>query len=175
MQTIPRYASVLWPFPSLAVFSGSPTAGLREELPRDVSSTFSQSDWITQVLYGIREAYVIPRPVEVFRFLRQHPSLAEVVWETAHVLRRIFDPDVRLSLDLVRDPEAEYEELFAFVHVEGLAEEVFEKLRAFDEGWFLDQQDKVHGLFNVDVMFTPAPETPATEGPVFRSGGCSMT
>ena len=126
---------------------------LREELPRDVSSTSSQTDRITQVLYGIREAYMISRPVEVFRFLRQHPSLAEVVWEAAYVLRRIFDPDVRLSLELVRDPEVEYEELFALVYVADPAEEALEKLRAFDEGWFLDRQDEVHGLFNVDVRF----------------------
>lgn len=107
-----------------------------------------------QVLHGIQAAYTLSHPAEVSRFLREHPSLAEIVWEAAHVLRRIFDPDVRLSLDFVRDPEAEYEELFAFVHVAGPAEEALEKLRMFDEIWFLDQQDEVLGLFNVDVVFT---------------------
>ena len=149
MQT----TSVLEAFPSPGIFSGSPTAVLGEELPRGVSSTFSQTDWIAQVLYGIREVYVVPHPVKVFRFLRQHPSLIEVVWEAAHMLRHIFGPDARLLLDLVRDPEVGYEELFAFVHVEGPAEEVFEKLRAFDEEWFLDRQEEIHGLFNVNVVF----------------------
>ncbi len=101
----------------------------------------------------IVKVYSISNPKEVFRFLQEHPSLPEVVWEAAHVLRYIFGLDTPLELKLLRDPETGEEELFAFVHVDAPVEEALQKLDVFDDEWFLDKQGIVNGRFNVDVVF----------------------
>ena len=134
-------------------FSGHPAATVSEEIPQQVVPTSSQMDSIARALRSIQELYALSHPADIFRFFQQHPSLAPLVWETAHVLHRVFGPYVRLSLHLVRDPETGDEELFAFVHLEASVEEALRKLRMFDEEWFLDQQEEANGLFNVDVVF----------------------
>ena len=135
------------------VLSGSPTATVREDIPRPETTTSSQIDSLAWALRGIQEAYTIPCPVDALRFLRQHPSLAPLVWEAAYVLRHVFGVGTRLSLTLVRDPETGDEELFALVHVQGPVEEALQKLETFDRAWFLDRQDETGGRFNVDVVF----------------------
>jgi len=153
MQTAPGYLPSMWPFPSPTVPSGSPTVTVKESIQWRGFFTSSQTDWITQVLHDIQEAYTIPRPGEVFGFLRYPPSLPELICEAAKVLYRSFGRDARLVLDLAHDPETGSEELFALVHVDVPIEEALQKLRQFDEEWFLDKQEAANGLFNVDVVF----------------------
>ena len=141
----------LFPF----ALSGNPVATAEESVPQWVFTTYSQVDWEAQVWHNIFEIYEMPHPDVVFRFLSRHSFLAEVVLGAAYILLHfIFGPGTHLSLELIRDVETGDEELFALVQVNIPVEEAVEKLRAFDEGWFLDQQDMVKGLFNVDVVFS---------------------
>ncbi len=139
-----------WPFPITS--SGSPAAiDERIVIP---PVTESHLDRLEHLLFEIQLAYEIADPV-VRAFLREHDALLEVVREAADYLWKIFGREVRLELRLFQDPETGEEELFALVHMpsDTPVEDALQKLQRFDEEWFLDVQDRIDGLFNVDVVF----------------------
>ncbi len=90
---------------------------------------------------------------EVFSFLAQHNILDGIIGESVSVLRGVFGADVPLFLEHIQDEETGEEELFLLVQVDMEPEEALQKLHQFDEEWFLDQQESIGGLFNVDVEF----------------------
>jgi hypothetical protein len=129
--------------------SGYPTATPFDLLSR--MTTRSQTDRFDQMLVQIHQLYTLHNRPDVFAFLRQHPFLIEVVVEASAMLVNVFGRQTPLSMEVMCEPEGDDSELFAFAHVELSAEEALAALRAFDEQFFLEQQAKVAGLFNVDV------------------------
>ncbi|MCD6518304.1 MAG: hypothetical protein J7M05_00060 [Anaerolineae bacterium] len=129
--------------------SGSPT-GVEEALQdMPTPAQIDQTRWTIQL---VTEMYDEIDP-QALTFLREHPQLAELVLHTAPALRTFFDPEAPLSLELVRDPETGEEELFALVHLRDTSpQEALEKLRRFDEEWFLTHTSAAEP-FNVDVAF----------------------
>ncbi|NOX63715.1 MAG: hypothetical protein GXP42_17460 [Chloroflexi bacterium] len=109
---------------------------------------------VEQLLRGIQKAYILPHSNDVVRFLREHPSLIEIVQKAAVALRQIFGFEAPLTLELFHDPDTEDTELFALVHSDEPVDAALAKLQMFDETWFLDQQPLIDGLFNVDVVFS---------------------
>ena len=74
-----------------------------------------------------------------------------MVLEAAEVLAERFGRRTLLSQEVTRDPESDESELFAYANVDLPIKDALIRLRLFDERWFLDQQDRIRGLFNVDV------------------------
>jgi hypothetical protein len=101
-----------------------------------------------QQLYTIREADVVKQ------FILDHSELIEVLIEAHDQVQRQFGPDQEIALEVVSDPEVEdLDELFAYVLTSRPAEEAQTRLNQLDEAWFLDQLDRVGGIFNLDLEF----------------------
>ncbi len=134
--------------------SGSPTAIGEEKTHVPFRPTTSLTDEVAFLLAEIQRLYDPVEP-EILKFIEDRLFLLEIIYQTALVLRQIFGSQARLKLELASDPDTGEQELFALVHVPSgtLPEEALQKLREFDERWFVGVQKDVDGQFNVDVVF----------------------
>ena len=100
-------------------------------------------------------SYQIENPPEAEAFLKEYSSLIPLLREAVPQVRLIFGTDVRLTLQVVHDPEvADESELTVYIHTNLPVEEAMDKLSRLDEEWFLDQLHCTHGKLNLDVQFT---------------------
>ncbi len=91
---------------------------------------------------------------EVTRYLRAHPFLTDLLLELHEKIQGHFGSDTQAVLRVVTDPEAEdAQELFAVVQSSLPRTEARERLRALDEGWWLDNLDRAHCKLTVDVEY----------------------
>jgi len=128
--------------------SGNPVLVEPEEIHWKIK-TASQIERISM----LSQLYTIKQPGEVFKFLYNHPSLVEIIFEAADALHNVFGQDATLELELVTDPESDEAELFALVEVDMDPEIALQKLEEFDQNWLLDREEITNGLFNMDVIF----------------------
>jgi hypothetical protein len=90
----------------------------------------------------------------VRHFVRCHPEVIETLIEARPRLEEHFGPQVKVSLELVSDPEADAtEQLFAYIVTSLPVDEGINRLDAFDEDWFLHQIDRVAGRLNFNLEF----------------------
>jgi hypothetical protein len=107
-----------------------------------------------QCLHQLEEIYSLRDAATVRRFLHTCPQLVEVLLEAHGYLQEYFGPDPQVVLEVVSDPEAEsVDELFAYILTSLPADEALARLDRLDEEWFLDQLDRVDGLFNFNLEF----------------------
>lgn len=146
--------AIHWPTTTFMPFSGNPAATFEHLNLHAPLLTTSYTDWIDPIYAELPKLYQEIDP-DVLAFLQDHVSLPEIVYMAAKVLRQEFGEDVRLKLEVTRHPDSGEKELFALVQMPANVspEEALMKLHRFDENWFLDIQEIVNGLFNVDVVF----------------------
>lgn len=128
------------------------------------SATISATDaWIDSALVEVLEAgigeiearYSLRDAPTVRQYLRDYPEVIEVLIEARPHLEEHFGTEVRVSLEVINDPEAaEIKELFAYIATDLSADEAVMRLDAFDEGWFLHYVDRVAGRLNFNLEFT---------------------
>lgn len=103
---------------------------------------------------ALERIYSLRSAAAVRRFLHSYPELLEVLLEAHIHLRRCFGSDLRVTLEVVSDPEVEgLEELFAYIHTRLPVAEALARLDRLDDEWFLDQLDRVGGRFNFNLDF----------------------
>jgi hypothetical protein len=103
----------------------------------------------------VAERYRV-RDEGVARFLRQNLHLVPVLLQIADVLPASFGPEAPLFLETVVDPENDKDEdgeLVASVGISLPAGVALERLRAFDEGWWLRQVPRVGGQLSVNFEY----------------------
>jgi len=109
------------------------------------SSAWSRLDEI----YSTRDART------VHGFLRTHLQLVDVLLEASPYLDKHFGPNPHVVLEVLSDPEVEgADELIARIFTSLPVEEAMARLDRLDEEWFLDQLDRVSGMFNLNLAFT---------------------
>jgi transcriptional regulator with XRE-family HTH domain len=83
--------------------------------------------------------------------LQEQPDLAWLVREAADQLSRYF-PDLRLSLELLADPDyGDGDQLFLGVATSLQAGEALKALRRFDEEWWVHHVGRARGLLCIDL------------------------
>ena len=135
-------------------FSGDPTKTTK--VKEQYRPTSSYTEAIAQKFQEIKALYSSDLDPEVICFLQNNHVLFDLVIEAGRELYRLFGANASLQLVLDRDPEDDWEELFAIVAVNAVnvdPEQVRKNLHTFDEEWFLARQNVAAGLFNVDIMF----------------------
>ncbi len=101
----------------------------------------------------IRNRYDI-RDEEVLPVLRADPRLVPLLGEIADEVPRVFGPEAKLALALVYDPEdGAAGEPFVFIRTALPPGEALERLRAFDEGWWLRRLASGGGRLTVTLEY----------------------
>ena len=92
------------------------------------------------------------RPAEVRRFLETHFFLFDLIPEALSRARRIFGPNTKVELEVVKDPEGDNPEiLFAYIVTSLPVNDALGLIDKLDDEWFLDQSDKVQDTFNLNL------------------------
>ena len=107
-----------------------------------------------RALNQVEAWYRLDNAGRVRQFLYQHPMLPGVLVEAFGPLQKCFGPYPQVMLRVVADPEVEdSDELFAYIRTSLPPEDALNRLNELDELWFLDQLDRVNGLFNFNLEF----------------------
>jgi hypothetical protein len=109
--------------------------------------------YVEVVLAQLEPLYEL-RDQDVRRILAANPHLIPVLREIARVVPDYFGPDVRLGLEVVYDPEDGGEgALFAVIRTSLAPGIAFERLRAFDEDWWLEELRRIGGGLTVTLEY----------------------
>lgn len=102
----------------------------------------------------LREAYTFRQEIQVHRFLRAQPEIADFLLEAYEYLERYFGPSLQVDLEVVTDPEIECsEEMVGYIVTPLAVDDALAQLDKLDEVWFLNQLDRVGGRFNFNLEF----------------------
>lgn len=80
--------------------------------------------------------------------LRAKPPAVAILKEAVAVLRSTFGPSATLSLELDRDPESGFEEIFATVQSPHASKVALELMANFDRNWWVSRLRDVSGKLN---------------------------
>ncbi len=117
---------------------------LRPSIPRPIT--------LGARLSVLEEIYLFREATAVRRFLQTHTRLIDVLLEAQPHLAKHFGPATQVALEVVSDPEANgAKQLFAYIRTTLPVEAALAQLDLLDEEWFLDQLDRVNGLFNFNL------------------------
>jgi hypothetical protein len=90
-----------------------------------------------RVLAELEAAYEFARADEVRELIVTRPSLASLLLQAPQEIARGFEGDVRMVLDVVRDPEDEGSGmLYGFIQTRHDSEEALDRLDRFSDGWW---------------------------------------
>lgn len=109
---------------------------------------------LEMALRQIADWYTVLQPQAVCKFIRRHPSLADLLIEAYAPLTDSFGPNPQVLLSVISDPEeAGLDELVGSIRTPLEPDEALERLDAFDEYWFLDQLNRANGKLNFNLDF----------------------
>jgi hypothetical protein len=106
-------------------------------------------------LGDIEDYYIISEPETVFKFLRNHQGLSDLLLQAYKKLDELFGPNPQVELTLFSDPEAPElpQTLFGYVRTRLPVPEAIAKFDEFDETWFLDAVRHVNANLNFSLRF----------------------
>jgi len=96
----------------------------------------------------LEELYIFENPPDVRRFLWKYKFLIEILFEAQKKIIEIFGNDITLYLELHRDPEENWEELFIIIKSLYSAEKAIELEKKFFEE-FVYRIDAMKGKLNI--------------------------
>ncbi len=104
--------------------------------------------------YNLHELFEYRNRDKVDLYLQSHPELSSFLEESHGYLVKHFGAAAKLALEVVRDPEAEQQQLFVYIKTAAPTDEALKRLGRFDEEWFLNHLDRVgdHLNFNLEVI-----------------------
>lgn len=109
----------------------------------------------TPILEAFRELenlYIFDNPKEIENILLTNDYLIEILFEAHKQIKRVFGENiVEVRLEYDRDPEEDFEGLFAIVKTNLSPELSLDLLGKFDEEWWLDIDDEIRMLLTVMV------------------------
>lgn len=116
----------------------------------------TRQQWHDQILEFLRRrGYTSQKPEEVLEFLSRHSSLLKILDEAQEQIQSHFDKGVcNLTLDLVKDPEAESdEELIVFIRTDLPIHDALKRLDKLDDNWWLEAGSRVQGNLGINLEF----------------------
>lgn len=93
--------------------------------------------------------YVFSDRLIVLRFLAKNKHLIPILFDAPSKVQSIFEVEVQLVLEVLRDPEERTEELFLLIKSNLNASESRAKLDQLVDVWFLDIMDSTEGKMNI--------------------------
>jgi hypothetical protein len=104
-----------------------------------------------KIFGGLAGIYEIPTDhrEEIEKFLAKHKHLFPILREAKEQIVSVFGEGVKNRLELHRDPEEGWEELFIVIKSKHSAEEAIRLENRFAEEWFLDRMKDTRGRLNI--------------------------
>lgn len=109
---------------------------------------------VEERLASVEEHCVLRNSDAVKAFLRAHPELLDLILEAYLHIRHAFGPIPAVVLELLDDPESDFQELVALVETDLGPEEALRGLDWIDTRWWLRNMHRASGLFGINVEFT---------------------
>ncbi|MBI5208124.1 MAG: hypothetical protein HY934_10110 [Candidatus Firestonebacteria bacterium] len=100
---------------------------------------------ILKIQYSFKEE----KEIEIF--LDNNKFLIEILIEAKNKIINIFRQNVELLLELHKDYEEDFEELFIIIKAFYSPEEMITLANKLDEAWFLNRMDDTKGKLNITV------------------------
>jgi hypothetical protein len=115
-----------------------------------------RGSWLRSDSAGLEleERYGFRVPGDVRRFLQTYPHLTGFLLEAFPYLEKHFGSSPHVELEVIRDPEiGRTGELIASILTPLSVDDAQARLDGLDDEWFLDELDRVDGLFNFSLEF----------------------
>ena len=116
-----------------------------EEIAKGILMEISVIRKSEELINLLEEFYLFRNPKEAKIFLLANDYLIEILFEAHWQIKKVFGEAVTTYLELHRDPEEEFEELFVVVKSTCSPEEARKLMDQLDEEWFLDVMNKTQG------------------------------
>lgn len=122
-----------------------------EEITRQSEVESSLFLKLQKTIEQLEDFYTLENAVDVKKFLWTHERLIDILSEAHRRIKKIFGEVANLSLELHHDPEEDFEGLFIIIKTNLSPEESLDLLDKFDEEWWLDVDDEVRKILEVDI------------------------
>ena len=86
----------------------------------------------------------------LFRYASEHPEVVSLLSEGPEAIRPVFGA-VRPVLELVVDPEEDWEELFIVIPTSGSTDQALQQLKQLEASWFTEAARRAKFSVNVTV------------------------
>ena len=100
------------------------------------------------VISELEKFYFLRNPNEITQFLFENDFLIETLVEAPQHINRIFG-EIPLLLELHKDPEENWDELFIVIKSFFSPEEALKKENRLIDEWFFDKIEKTRGKLNI--------------------------
>ncbi len=118
----------------------------------EFSEFFRKIRFIESNIEFLQEFYIFNNPIEVKTFLFDHDHLYDILYEANKHIKRIFeDCVVNIYLQVVKDPEENFEQLFVIIKTDLTPDKSVSLLDRFDEEWWLEIDYKMRQGLEIDV------------------------
>jgi len=98
-----------------------------------------------------RHLYTFENREDIYAYLlRVSDAVIDVLYEAPLHIADFFE-EATLYLKVIRDPEEDFELLFIEIKTDLPADSAVEKLDAFDDAWWLEVDDSVSSVLEIDV------------------------
>ncbi len=99
----------------------------------------------------IKECFDIPlhEEDEINKFLEENKYLYPILAEAPDEISSVFGTDTKISLELHRDPEEDWEELFIVIKSPYSTKEAARREKKLTEEWFLGKLQSTKGKLNI--------------------------
>jgi hypothetical protein len=111
---------------------------------------------IQDSLRSLARTFVLRGEEAVCRYLDIYPFLVPLLWEVDGKVRQYFDVDSPLILEVVKDFESgseEGDELFAMIPTTLPPAEARQRLRRFDENWWLEASRRGQHRMSINIRY----------------------
>lgn len=115
--------------------------GLMEENDKE----FEQETSVFSVSRRLEEFYIFENTEEIVVFVGAHIFLENILLEAPKWIESIFGKSVEIHLELHRDPEENFEELFIVIKSPYAPKEARKLMDKLGEQWFLDIIEETQG------------------------------
>jgi hypothetical protein len=95
----------------------------------------------------LKDIYYVENDKKIEMFLLANDYLIEILFEAPEKILKIFG-EVRISLELHKDPEEGWDELFIIIKSNYEPEEAVRRKEQLTEEWFIDRMDDTKGKLN---------------------------
>ncbi len=104
--------------------------------------------------YGLRELFEYRNHDKMALYLRMYPELTSFLEESRYYLTKHFGVAAKFTLEVVRDPEAQQQQLMVYINTALPVDQALQRLEKLDDEWFLDHTNHLGHLinFNLEVI-----------------------
>lgn len=103
------------------------------------------------MLQQLVKAYTLVNEHQILDFLEHHPHLGQVLLDAPAAIHTLFGRQAQLKLELHRDPDEGWEELFIVTQTPKQPAQALQLLDRLDKAWLASAEQQADYLLNVTV------------------------